>query len=1216
MCVPVKALSGAAEVGAEVGAGLKGGDGGGGGAAVVVVVVEKGKLRVRPRKSYERRSEAPLRDITLQFQQQAVGKGRKQFVGNRIRTTKYTLITYCPKALFEQYRRVANWYFTLTAALSLGPFSPFSWWTTWTPLVFVIGVSMVKEGYEDFRRSRLDKAVNHRKVDVLVSQGVWERRAWKDVRVGDVVRVLDGNEFPADLLVLSSGHVDGTCWVQTANLDGETNLKSKRALEETLSVVALDASARDASQFNAKVVRLQAEGPNPSLYTFDGVLSTVGVDLPVGPEQVLLRGSTLRNTSYVVGGVVYTGHDTKIMRNQVAAPSKRSHLDKAADGIVWVMFAIMLALSLLTAILLAVRNTDWGPKMWYLQPFRDDSDFDPRKEARTGVYSFLTSITLYSYLIPISLYVSLEIVRVFQSNWFIDYDRYMYDESTQSYAKSRTSNLNEELGMTVLSDKTGTLTENRMEFFKCAIAGVSYGQGLTEVERSIASKEGRLSALSIASTSATPLEEGYNLRDEWLEDGKWLSRADANTIKHFFTVLALCHTAVPKQDTGDDPQYEAESPDEAAFVVAARRAGGLVFVRRGQKSLTLRDRYSTSKGNKEVTYELLATLQFSSVRKRMSVLVRDPAGKIFLMTKGADSVIYERLALGGDISILKATQEHCAQYATAGLRTLVIGYREVSESEYASWQVTYKAAATALSNRKALLEDAAELIEKDLILLGATAIEDKLQAGVPHMIELLHQANIAVWVLTGDKLETAVNIGLLRADMRKFILQSKAVENAGDQDVSINEASSRQLLEAYVKAALLNQAQGVPNALVIDGHALADALQPANRPFLTQLAALCDAVVACRVSPKQKAQVTMLVRKDLKHVTLAVGDGANDAANIGVGISGLEGRQAVMAADFAIGQFRFLERLLLWHGRSNYRRLSRFILYFFYKNVTFGMTLFWHNINTFFSGGVIYVQWYLSTYNLIWTALPICVVAVLDQDVDWPTTRCFPELYIEGQRNEYFTFKEKAWWLINGLWQSAVLYYSVVFLFGHITTLHSGLALGADAAGTALYTAALVVVTVQLATMVQYWPWPLHLVLWGSLAVWIIAITIAPALYGGIFRTALAPTVAFWLFLLLMVPAPAVVDFTLHATRRYLRPKPHHIAQEVMKLPKAQFQQLCHARKARMSFPGNSNFTTNGAADADDWEGTAAPDGPLDGIELVEANGQTHYHQGGHNHAV
>eukprot|EP00898_Chlorokybus_atmophyticus_P002240 jgi/Chlat1/3016/Chrsp201S03282 len=1158
-------------------------------------LTQGGKLRLRPKRSYERRSEAPLRDIPLQFQQQA-GKQPKQFIDNRIRTTKYTILTFLPKALFEQYRRVANWYFTLTAALSLGPFSPFSPFTTWTPLIFVIGVSIIKEGYEDFNRSRLDKSVNSRKVDVLVSQGTWERRAWKDVRVGDVVRVLDGAEFPADLLLLSSGHVDGSCWVQTTNLDGETNLKGKRALEESLSIVAPDASARDASQNNAPSVKLQAEGPNPSLYTFDGVLSVSGTDLPVGPEQILLRGSALRNTQYIIGGVIYTGHDTKIMRNQVAAPSKRSHLDKASDGIVWVMFALMLGLSVLTAILLAVNVSDWGPEMWYLQPFLDNSDFDPSANGRAGIYAFLTSITLYSYLIPISLYVSLEIVRIFQSSWFIDYDLYMYDESTQAYAKSRTSNLNEELGMvqTVLSDKTGTLTENRMEFFKCAIAGVSYGQGLTEVERSIASRAGRQADLSSAPMSTTPLEEGYNLRDAWLEDGKWLSRADSNIIKQFFNVLALCHTAVPKEGTGDNPRYEAESPDEAAFVVAARRAGGLVFLRRGQKSLTIRDKYS-SDANTEITYELLATLQFNSVRKRMSVVVRDSAGKIFLMTKGADNVIYERLAPSGESSFLKATQEHCAQYAAAGLRTLVISYREVSESEFSSWQVTYKAAAAALNNRKALLDEAAEIIEKDLILLGATAIEDKLQAGVPHMIELLHKAHIAVWVLTGDKLETAVNIGLLTPEMHKFIVQTKAAEDARDLT---NDASTQELLEAHIKSAQLNQAQGIPNALVIDGYALAEALQPAVRPLFAQLGSMCEAVVCCRVSPKQKAQVTMLVRKDLKHVTLGIGDGANDAAHIGVGISGVEGRQAVMAADFAIGQFRFLERLLLWHGRLNYRRLARFIVYFFYKNVVFGLTLFWHNINTDYSGGTIYVQWYLSTYNLIWTAFPICVLAILDQDVDWKTTKCFPELYAEGQRSEYFTFKERAWWLINGLLQSVILYYGLVFLFGHITTLDSGLAIDSDAAGTALYSAVLVAVTVQLAMMVQYWSWPLHLILWGSLGLWLFVLAVAPNSYTGIFRDTLAPTASFWLFMLLMVVAPVIVDFTLRATRRYLRPKLHHIAQEVMKLPQAQFSEFSKSRTGRMSFANANNSHANGTSN--ERNGASWPIGQVE----LEANSQ------------
>ena len=215
-------------------------------------------------------------------------------------------------------------------------------------------------------------------------------------------------------------------------------------------------------------------------------------------------------------------------------------------------------------------------------------------------------------------------------------------------------------------------------------------------------------------------------------------------------------------------------------------------------------------------------------------------------------------------------------------------------------------------NREQMLDDVAEIIEVDLKLIGCTAIEDKLQEGVPRSIELMAEANINIWVLTGDKMETAINIGyacsLLTNEQRKFvidaendrILEAEATMNKTGAIEILNEEVMSQLEKAYDDAKLMSESMKF--ALVIDGKALQVALQPENQNLFRKLGMMCAAVVCCRVSPLQKADVTLLVKEGASMITLSIGDGANDvsmiqSAHIGVGISGNEGMQAVMASD-------------------------------------------------------------------------------------------------------------------------------------------------------------------------------------------------------------------------------------------------------------------------------------------------------------------------------
>jgi len=342
-------------------------------------------------------------------------------------------------------------------------------------------------------------------------------------------------------------------------------------------------------------------------------------------------------------------------------------------------------------------------------------------------------------------------------------------------------------------------------------------------------------------------------------------------------------------------------------------------------------------------YQVLNTLEFNSTRKRMSAIIRMPDGKIKLFCKGADSMIYSRLAKGQQQELRKATAEILEVFAREGLRTLCVAERDLTEEYYQDWSRDHDFAAQALQNREERLEEVADRIERDLMLIGGTAIEDRLQDGVPDTIALLGTAGIKLWVLTGDKVETAINIGfscnLLSNEMELILidLPEATIDDAGkvlDQHLKTFNLTGSD--EELAEARNNHEPPEATHALVIDGESLKLVLSDELQQRFLLLCKQCKSVLCCRVSPAQKAAVVALVKNGLNIMALSIGDGANDVAmiqeaDVGVGIAGEEGRQAVMSSDYAIGQFRFLQRLVLVHGRWSYKRLAGMTGNFFYK---------------------------------------------------------------------------------------------------------------------------------------------------------------------------------------------------------------------------------------------------------------------------------------------
>uniref|UniRef100_A0A096M6C4 Phospholipid-transporting ATPase n=1 Tax=Poecilia formosa TaxID=48698 RepID=A0A096M6C4_POEFO len=948
---------------------------------------------------------------------------------NAIKTSKYNLFSFLPLNLFEQFSRLANAYFLFLLILQLIPqISAVPWFTTAVPLLIVLSVSGVKDANDDINRHKQDKQVNNRKVKVLIHGELREER-WMNIQVGDIIK-LESNQFvPADLLLLSSSEPLNLIYVETAELDGETNLKVKQALTVTGE---MGDNMDDLSAFRGE---LRCEPPNNRLDKFKGTLTVDGQQHGVDNDKILLRGCTVRNTEWCFGLVIFAGSDTKLMQNSGRTTFKRTRIDQLMNILVLCIFGFLATICAIMTVGHAVWEVNEGSAFTAFLPRQSGVDIP-----LSSFYAFWSYVIVLNTVVPISLYVSVEMIRLGNS-FFIDWDRKMYYPKKDTPAQARTTTLNEELGQIkyIFSDKTGTLTQNIMTFNKCSINGRNYGRNLTP-------------AASLHNKNTERVDFSWNQ----LADPKFVFHDYSllKTMKEgnleaqaFFRLLALCHTVMPEENLPGELNYQAQSPDEDALVTAARNFG-FVFRSRTPESITVMEM------GRKVTYELLAVLDFNNVRKRMSVIVRDPEGRMTLYCKGADTIIYERLH--PSCSKLKdITTTHLNEYAGDGLRTLALAYKDLEKSYMERWLERHHEASTAIEGREDKLDVLYEDIETDLMLLGATAVEDKLQDGVPHTIEQLAKADIKIWVLTGDKQETAENIGyscnMLREEMEIFVVTANTANESG-----------RGATASY------NKTQTVPDetvngeyGLIINGHSLvrscfrhqtvsviseserrmqslgswsytayrsAYALQEDLELELLRTACMCKTVICCRVTPLQKAMVVELVKKYKQAITLAIGDGANDvsmikAAHIGVGISGQEGMQAVLSSDFSFAQFRYLQRLLLVHGRWSYIRMCKFLQYFFYKNFSYTLVHFWYGFFCGFSAQTVYDDWFITMYNMVYTATSVLALGLFDQDVNDRWSFRYPQLYSPGQLNTFFSKKTFVRCVMVSTYTSLVLFF-------------------------------------------------------------------------------------------------------------------------------------------------------------------------------------------------
>lgn len=1129
----------------------------------------------------------------------------EKFCSNEIRTSHYTPYNFVFKNLWQQFQRAANVYFLLIGCLQLDVFfpglSPTHWSTTIGPLFIVLSINAIKEIYDDYFRHRSDAVVNSSVVEVVAFQpstqlsendtcgsrgGGLPTTKWRDLSVGDIVRVKNNNEFPADIVMISSSDPQGLCFVETANLDGESNLKVKSATDVGLPFgVPLASWQCDTEVQNLKAkltgTKIECETPNNQLYKFEGKWvglkappasshQSVGLDDDVGlsVDNILLRGSTLRNTEWVIGVVVFTGADTKLMRNMIRAPHKVSQLERHMNLLV-ISIGIF---QTFCCVLLAALQEKWfqsentsSIKHWYLLPTYEWPDIEGGFKA--AMTQFIRFLILLQALIPISLYVTLELVKVIQCAW-ISFDRQLWDPAYGVRCGVRTTTLNEELGQVqcVLSDKTGTLTENVMAFVKCSINGIIYaGDAMPWAHLDdgvgapgIMGNNKRAKSAASGASSVHTITHSSALRAATL--------ASDPSVTSFLSHLATCHTVVPAADDSSGKgvgglQYQASSPDEEALVTGAALMGRrLTSNANGKIVVEIHPAHgstaATAIGSGAApaqVMDILAINEFSSARKRMSVVTRDSAGTVKLLLKGADVAVLSRLRADHDQASLNTVQSHLDAFAREGLRTLVLAEKTLTEEEYADWIAVYREASCALTDREDKLSEAAELIERDCELVGATAVEDKLQEGAPDTIAKLRAAGMLVWMLTGDKLETAVSIAhtcrLIDADGDLVVLQES----------DFSEGRGSIFLANKAREALEDRHAGGEFGLVIEGGALQYALLEENQDHFLNLCSACTGVVCCRVSPMQKAHVTSMMKDRAGMITLAVGDGANDvgmikAAHIGVGISGREGRAAVLASDFSIGQFHFLARLLLIHGRWSAKRNREVVMYAFYKNFVYAMANMWFGFFSAYSAQPIFTTAAIATFNVLWTSLPTVAFACFDQDVTSETVMSNPQLYLEMASLTGRDFLvSAAWWLTSALWHSLWCFFAVTVVLGDAaSTTQGGQQWDVWAVGVAVITCVIITCNVKVALRTNTWTVFNFVAIFGSIFAWFPFLAILGSAWTsfGVFGTVAAvhvhllPEPRFWLALVLSVGGSCIADVFVESFHRQVRPADYEIMQE------------------------------------------------------------------------
>ncbi|KAF2462659.1 phospholipid-translocating P-type ATPase [Lindgomyces ingoldianus] len=784
----------------------------------------------------------------------------------------------------------------------------------------------------------------------------------------------------------------GEAFIRTDQLDGETDWKLRLTSPLTQNL--------DVGEFTR--LRVVAGKPDRKVNEFFGTVelapkrqrqydphdqqdrlteSQAVHSAPLNIDNTVWANTVLASSCNVLAVVVYTGPQTRQALSTSPSRSKTGLLEYEINSLTKFLCIFTLSLSFILVALARFRDIDG--RHWYVSMFR--------------------FLILFSTIVPVGLRVNLDMGKSVYA-WFIEHD------SSIPGTVVRTSTIPEDLGRIeyLLSDKTGTLTQNEMEMKKIHVGTVSYANEAMDevssyVRQSFNPHSGEAPTLNTPSSIYTaPLTSATRTR-----------REIGSRVRDVVLALAICHNVTPtaEEENGEIvTTYQASSPDEIAIVRWTEHVG-LRLLQRDRESMTLQ---SCDTGNIAVRVRILNVFPFTSEGKRMGIVVKfyhgvessatDEGGEIWFYQKGADTVMTSIVAANDWL------EEETANMAREGLRTLVVGRKKLSAQTYEEFSTKHAQASLALHNRDNAVADVVkEYLEHDLELLGVTGVEDKLQKDVKPSLELLRNAGIKIWMLTGDKVETARCVAV----SSKLVARGQYVHTIAKMKRKDLAHDSLDFLRGKTDACLL-----------IDGESLALMLTHYREQFIS-IAVLLPAVVACRCSPTQKADIAKLIREHTKKRVCCIGDGGNDvsmiqAADVGVGIVGKEGRQASLAADFSIEQFCYLVKLLVWHGRNSYKRSAKLSQFVIHRGLIISICQTVYSIASRFEPNALYMDWLLVGYSTVYTMAPVFSL-VLDRDVDESVANLYPELYAELKSGRSLSYKSFFIWVLVSVYQGTII---------------------------------------------------------------------------------------------------------------------------------------------------------------------------------------------------
>ncbi|XP_065778266.1 probable phospholipid-transporting ATPase IIA isoform X1 [Muntiacus reevesi] len=899
-------------------------------------------------------------------------KRDQRYPRNVINNQKYNFFTFLPGVLFNQFKYFFNLYFLLLACSQFVPEMRLgALYTYWVPLGFVLAVTIIREAVEEIRCYMRDKEVNSQVYSRLTARGTVKVKS-SGIQVGDLIIVEKNQRVPADMIFLRTSEKNGSCFLRTDQLDGETDWKLRLPVACTQRLP----TAADLLQIRSYVY---AEEPNIDIHNFVGTFTREDSDPPISEslsiENALWAG-TVTASGTVVGVVLYTGRELRSVMNTSNPRSKIGLFDLEVNCLTKILFGALVVVSL---VMVALQHF---AGRWYLQIIR--------------------FLLLFSNIIPISLRVNLDMGKIVYS-WVIRRD------SKIPGTVVRSSTIPEQLGRIsyLLTDKTGTLTQNEMVFKRLHLGTVAYGlDSMDEVQSHIFS-------IYTQQPQDPPAQKGPAPTTK-------VRRTMSSRVHEAVKAIALCHNVTPvyesngvtdqaeaeKQYEDSCRVYQASSPDEVALVQWTESVG-LTLVGRDQSSMQLR-----TPGDQILNFTILQLFPFTYESKRMGIIVRDEStGEITFYMKGADVV------MAGIVQYNDWLEEECGNMAREGLRVLVVAKKSLAEEQYQDFEARYVQAKLSVHDRSLKVATVIESLEMEMELLCLTGVEDQLQADVRPTLETLRNAGIKVWMLTGDKLETATctakNAHLVTRSQDVHIF--RPVTNRGEAHLELNAFRRKH-----------------DCALVISGDSLEVCLKYYEYEFM-ELACQCPAVVCCRCAPTQKAQIVRLLQERTGRLTCAVGDGGNDVSMIqesdcGVGVEGKEGKQASLAADFSITQFRHLGRLLMVHGRNSYKRSAALSQFVIHRSLCISTMQAVFSSVFYFASVPLYQGFLIIGYSTVYTMFPVFSL-VLDKDVESEVAMLYPELYKDLLKGRPLSYKTFLIWVLISIYQGSTIMYGALLLF-------------------------------------------------------------------------------------------------------------------------------------------------------------------------------------------